>query len=135
MRNWGIPLLLLAALAVLPWRPAALASSTPPPMTKLSVIVKTQGGHPIVGAGVKVHWSANKKHPAVRYGKGVNTTFELRTNQEGQANIPPIPQGNILIQVMAHGYQTFGQTFDIDEQEKTVAVTLNPPQQQYTAHE
>ena len=103
-------------------------------MTKLTITVKTQGGHPIIGAGVKVHWSANKKHPAVRFGKAVNTTFEMRTNQEGQANIPPIPQGDILIQVMAHGYQTFGQTFDIDEEQKTVEVKLNPPQQQYTAH-
>jgi hypothetical protein len=122
------------ALPLLLWSASAFASSTPTPMTKLSIVVKTQGGHPIVGAGVKVHWSANKKHPAVRFGKAVNTTFEMRTNQEGQANIPPIPQGDILIQVMAHGYQTFGQTFDVDEEQRTVEVTLNPPQQQYTAH-
>jgi Carboxypeptidase regulatory-like domain len=127
---FALPLLVWMLL----WTGAALASSTPPPMTKISVVVKTQGGHAIIGAGVKVHWSANKKHPAVRFGKAINTTFELRTNQEGTASIPAIPQGNILIQVMAKGYQTFGQTFDIDEDEKTVAVTLNPPQQQYTAH-
>jgi hypothetical protein len=126
---------LICFLPILLWAAAAFAASTPPPMTKLSVVVKTQGGHAIVGAGVKVHWSANKKHPAVRFGKAVNTTFELRTNQEGQANIPPIPQGNILIQVMAKGYQTFGQTYDIDDEAKTVEVTLNPPQQQYTAHD
>jgi hypothetical protein len=129
MRNW-----LLRVIPLLVWAAVVFAASTPPPMTKISVVVKTQGGHPIVGAGVKVHWSANKKHPAVRFGKAVNTTFELRTNQEGLANIPAIPQGNILVQVMAHGYQTFGQTFDIDDEEKTVEVTLNPPQQQYTAH-
>jgi hypothetical protein len=134
MRKWGIALVLLVT-AVLAWRPDLRASSTPPPMTKLSIVVKTQGGHAIVGAGVKVHWSANKKHPAVRFGKAVNTTFELKTNQEGMANIPPIPRGDILIQVMAKGYQTFGQTFDIDDEEKTVEVTLNPPQQQYTAHQ
>lgn len=132
MRNRvAVPLLLFVAL----WSVAVFAASTPAPMTKISVVVKTQGGHAVVGAGVKVHWSANKKHPAVRFGKAVNTTFELRTNQEGQANIPSIPQGAILIQVMAKGYQTFGQTFDIDDDQKTVEVTLNPPQQQYTAHD
>jgi len=104
-------------------------------MTKITVAVKTQGGKPIVGAGVKIHWSANKKHPAVRYGKAINTTFELHTNQEGEARIPAIPQGSILIQVMAKGYQTFGHTFEIEEDEKTVEVKLNPPQQQYTAHD
>lgn len=126
---------LLFALPLLLWSAALFAAGTPPPMTRIMVLVKTQGGHAIVGAGVKVHWSANKKHPAVRFGKAINTTFELRTNQEGEAKIPAIPQGNILIQVMAKGYQTFGQTFDIDEEDKTVEVTLNPPQQQYTAHE
>jgi hypothetical protein len=130
MRNRVAIVIALVALVTV-----AFAASTPPPMTKLSVVVKTPGGHAIVGAGVKVHWSANKKHPAVRFGKAVNTTFELRTNQEGTANIPPIPQGAILIQVMAKGYQTFGQTMDIDDEQKTVEVTLNPPQQQYTAHE
>ena len=130
MRNRVAIVIALVALVAV-----AFAASTPPPMTKLSVVVKTQGGHAIVGAGVKVHWSANKKHPAVRFGKAINTTFELRTNQEGTANIPPIPQGAILIQVMAKGYQTFGQTMDIDDEQKTVEVTLNPPQQQYTAHD
>jgi len=36
--------------------------------------------------------------------------------------------------VIAKGYQTFGQIFDITEPEKTVPITLNPPQQQYSAH-
>jgi hypothetical protein len=125
----------IVILPLLLWSAGAFASSTPPPMTRISVVVKTQGGHAIVGAGVKVHWNANKKHAAVRFGKAVNTTFELRTNQEGEAKIPAIPQGNILIQVMAKGYQTFGRTFDIDDEQKTVEVTLNPPQQQYTAHD
>jgi len=57
------------------------------------------------------------------------------TNQDGEAKIPSIPQGKILVQVIAKGYQTFGQTFDVNEDEKTLDVTLNPPQQQYSAHE
>ena len=34
----------------------------------------------------------------------------------------------------AKGYQTFGKVFQIDEDEKTIEITLNPPQQQYSAH-
>jgi hypothetical protein len=59
----------------------------------------------------------------------------LRTNQEGVAKIPPIPQGKILIQVIAKGFQTFGQTYDITEEEKTIPLTLNPPQPQYSAYQ
>ncbi len=49
-------------------------------------------------------------------------------------SIPEIPGAKMHIQVIAKNYQTFGQTFDIDEEQKTVEIKLNPPQQQYTAH-
>jgi hypothetical protein len=68
-------------------------------------------------------------------GRKIRNTYELRTNQEGEASIPSIPQGKILIQINAKGYQTFGQTFDIAEDEKTIEIKLNPPQKQYSAHE
>jgi hypothetical protein len=58
----------------------------------------------------------------------------MRTNQEGIAKVPEIPQGTILIQVIATGYQTFGQTFEVNELEKTIEVKLNSPQEQYSAH-
>ena len=48
--------------------------------------------------------------------------------------IPPIPQGTILVQIIAKGYQTFGQNFDVDEEQKTLDIKLNPPQPQYSAH-
>jgi hypothetical protein len=118
-------LLMLGAAAVL---------SAAGPMTKITVSVHTPGGHPIDRAEVIVRWHANKKHPAARYGRAINTTFESRTDQEGKVTMPAIPQGSILIQVNAKGYQTFGKVFDIDDEEKTIDVPLNPPQQQYSAH-
>ena len=59
----------------------------------------------------------------------------MKTNQEGVVSIPPIPQGKILVQVMAKGYQTFGQTVDVSDEEKTIQVQLKPPQSQYSAHQ
>ena len=82
-----------------------------------------------------VRWNANAKHPRARYGRAVATTYEVRTNQEGEVSVPPMPQGNILVQVNAKGYQTFGKVFEINEDEKTLEITLNPPQQQYSAHQ
>jgi hypothetical protein len=101
-------------------------------MTKLTIQVKTQAGRPVERASVVVRFVEG--HSIVKLGKGILTTYELRTNQEGEAKIPPIPQGKIRIQVIAKGYQTFGDIFDITDEEKTVPITLNPPQQQYTAH-
>jgi hypothetical protein len=59
----------------------------------------------------------------------------VRTNQDGIAKIPTIPQGKIRIQVIAKGYQTFGQTFEVDEEERIIEIKLNPPQDQYSAHQ
>ncbi len=103
-------------------------------MTELEITVKTPGGHAIDRAEVIVRWKADPKHPAARYNRAVNTTFEMRTNQDGIAKVPAIPQGKILIQVNAKGYQTFGKVFEIDEGARTIDVVLDPPQQQYSAH-
>jgi len=103
-------------------------------MTKLTVVVKTQSGRPVDRAEVIVRWKANAKHPRLSYGKNVSRQFDVRTDQEGQVEVPAIPQGSIQIQVFAQGYQTFGKIFEIFDEEKTVEVTLNPPQQQYSAH-
>jgi hypothetical protein len=120
-----MPRLLLLIALVLPMLAA-------PPMTTLTIHVKSPGGKPIESASVIVKFV--KGHSVVKLGKSIRKEWELRTNQEGSVKIPPIPQGQILIQIIAKDYQTFGQVFDIDEEEKTVEIALNPPQPQYSAH-
>src|SRR5689334_20607372 len=122
MRSLLFPLLLVCAVV-------AQAAA---PMTKLNITVKTQSGKPIDRASVIVRFIEG--HSIIKLGKAIRTTFELRTNQEGEARIPTIPQGKIRIQVIAKGYQTFGEIFDVTQEEKDIDIKLNPPQQQYTAH-
>ena len=102
-------------------------------MTKLQVRVTNLEGKPIDRASVVVKFV--KGRSAIKLGKKVYTHWETRTNQEGLAKVPELPQGQLLIQVIAKGYQTFGGTFDVNEEEKTVNVKLNPPQPQYSAHQ
>lgn len=59
--------------------------------------------------------------------------WELRTTQEGTVSTPGIPQGKIVIQVNARNYQTFGETYDIEEADKTVEIQLKVPQPQYSS--
>jgi hypothetical protein len=40
-----------------------------------------------------------------------------------------------MIQVIAKGYQTFGETFEVNEPEKTIEIKLNRPQAQYSVHQ
>jgi hypothetical protein len=102
-------------------------------MTKVRVKVTNLDGKPVDRASVVVKFV--KGRSAVKLGKKVVTHWEMRTNQDGIAKIPELPQGQLLVQVIAKGYQTFGGTFDVDEQEKTLEVKLNPPQPQYSAHQ
>ncbi len=122
MRN---ALLLAAALLM-----GALAASAQ--TTKLRIEVRNLEDKPVDRASVLVRFEGRS---IAKLGKKVRTSWELKTNQEGVASIPPVPQGNILVQVIAKNYQTFGEKFEIKEEEKTIEVKLKPPQSQYSAHE
>lgn len=101
--------------------------------TTLRIVVKTLKGTPVERASVIVRF--NEGRSLRKLGRQVRTNWETRTNSEGVAKIPPIPKGKILVQVIAKGYQTFGQEFEIDEDEKTLEIQLNPPQPQYSVHQ
>jgi hypothetical protein len=101
-------------------------------MTKITVQVKTQAGRPVEQAEVVVNFVQGKS--IIRFGKDIRVSFDLHTNQEGIARIPAIPQGSIKVLVSAKGLQTYGEIMEIREEEKTINVTLNPPQPQYSAH-
>jgi uncharacterized GH25 family protein len=130
MRTWAVSPRILRLPFLLLLAAAAWAAT---PMTKLNVVIKTQSGKPVERASVVVRFVEG--HSVVKLGKGILTTFEMRTNQEGEVKIPQIPQGKIRVQVIAKGYQTFGQVFDVTDDEKTIDIKLNPPQQQYSAHQ
>ena len=124
MRNarlWVIAMIVLAA--------AAAWAATP--MTRLTVEVKNIDGKPVDRASVVVRFVEGKAIKVVKK----HATFEMRTDQEGVDHVPEIPQGKIRIQVIAKNYQTFGEIFDVDQEEKTIEIKLNPPQAQFSAHQ
>jgi hypothetical protein len=122
-RGLFFPALLISAL---------LATAHAEDTTKLSIHVTSDTGKPVDRASVIVRFVEGRSY--IKLGRKIRNTYELRTNQEGEASIPEIPQGKILIQVIAKNYQTFGQSFDISEEQKTIEIKLNPPQQQFSAH-
>lgn len=109
------------------------AAKAPPPMTTLRVEVMTHDDKPIERASVIVTFVEGRDY--MKLGKKIYVPFELKTNMEGVAKIPPVPQGKIKVQVIAKGYQTYGEIFEVNETEKTIEVKLNPPQQPYSAHQ
>ncbi len=98
-------------------------------LTKLTVQVNSaETGKPIDRASVLVRF---------RHGRGVNmkkilTSWETKTNQEGNVTIPAIPHGEITVQVIAENFQTFGDVYQLDQPAQTISIKLNPPQAQYS---
>jgi hypothetical protein len=119
------------------WKMLALLASIALPLaasdqTKLQIVVTNQNGKPVDNASVIVKFVQGRS--VTKFGAKIRTEWDLKTNQEGVAKIPSIPQGKILIQIIAKNYQTFGETYAVQEEEKTIEIKLNPPQPQYTAH-
>ena len=81
---------LLAVVVCAATVPALFADA---PMTKLRIEVRTNGGKPVDRASVVVDFQQGRS--AVKLGKKVIKHWEIRTNQEGVAAIPSIPQGRI----------------------------------------
>ncbi len=101
-------------------------------LTRLRIDVKTLGGNPIERASVVINFVEGRS--AIKLGKKIVKHWEIRTNQDGVARLPSMPQGKIQVQVIAKGYQTFGQSYDVTQEEQTIEIRMNPPQPQYSAH-
>ena len=101
--------------------------------TRIKVEVQTLSGKPVDRASVVVDFVEGRS--IAKLGKKIMKHWEVRSNQEGLAKIPALPKGKIRIQVIAKGYQTFGQVYEVTENERTIPIKLNPPQPQHTEHQ
>lgn len=123
----GSRLALVLALASL-----ALPLAGDDPMTRLRVEVTNHKEQPIPRASVIVRFIEGRS--IKKFGKKIKRQWEMRTNQDGVASFPAMPQGTVTVLVIAERYQTFGDKIELNEEEKTLQVKLNPPQPQYSAH-
>jgi hypothetical protein len=99
----------------------------PPPSARIEVtVLKAFNGKPIENAAVIFHPIEGDKD------KGV---LELKTNEDGKCLIDVIPIGDtVRLQVIANGYQTYGQDYKIDKAEMSMEVKLKRPAPQYSTY-
>ncbi len=102
------------------------------PETTIRVVVKNQYDKPVENAAVILDFLGS--HQIMKLGKRKPIHWEVKTNQEGVAHFPPVPEGTVQLQVINSRYQTYGKKMEVAGEEKTVEITLNPPQKQYSAH-
>jgi hypothetical protein len=102
--------------------------SSEPAMVKLKIeVVSASDGKPVGNASVYVRYNESGGF----FHKDKLAELNFKTNQDGSAKVPEIPQGRILIQVIAKGWHTYGKWYDIDTDEQTIQVKLDPPPHWY----
>lgn len=57
--------------------------------------------------------------------------MNVKTNREGLARVPSVPRGKVLVQVIAPGWKTFGQWYDLASAEQTIKIKLQRPPRWY----
>ena len=92
------------------------------------VILRDYNGKPVRNAGVVMH-------PVNKSGKQSRGGLELKTDSEGKASFDGVPYGKLRVQVLAPGFQTFGQDYEVNQPEMEITVKLKRPQSQYSIYE
>jgi hypothetical protein len=99
----------------------------PPQSSRIQVtVLKADNGKPVENAAVIFH-PVQGEHD-----KGA---MELKSDEDGKAVIDVIPVGDtVRLQVIANGFQTYGQDFKVDKTDMTMEIRLKRPGAQYSIY-
>jgi hypothetical protein len=98
------------------------------PMSNMHfVILRDYNGKPIKNAAVVLH-------PVNAKGKQSKGGLELKTDDAGKTGIDGIPYGPLRVQVLAPGFQTFGEDYEVNKPETEITVKLKRPGAQYSIY-
>jgi hypothetical protein len=91
------------------------------------LVIKDDNGRPVRNAAIILH-------PVNPHGKQGRGGFELKTDVDGKTNFDGVPYGKLRVQVLASGFQTFGEDYDIDHPKMEFTIKLKRPQTQYSVY-
>jgi hypothetical protein len=120
--------LALAVLALSTLAPAQKDRDDGPTSYLKFLVIKDDNGKPVRSAAVIMH-------PVSGHGKQGHGGMELKTDQEGKSEFDGIPYGKLRVQVLAVGFQTYGEDFDIDQPKMEFTIKLKRPQGQYSVYD
>jgi hypothetical protein len=120
---------LVPALSILILIPAWGEKKPPTPLSTVSFLVlRDENGKPVRNAAVVVH-------PVNEKGRQERGGIELKTDPDGKAGYDGVPYGTMRIQVLAPGFQTFGNDYDISKPTVDITIKLKRPAQQYSIYD
>lgn len=95
--------------------------------TKIRILVTDPNDKPVPNASVYVRYNM----AGGLFHKDKLSEMSFKTNQEGSLKVPEVPQGKVLIQVIAKGWHTYGRWYDMDKDEESVTIKLEQPPHWY----
>ena len=100
---------------------------SPPPTARIEVtVLRDVDAKPIENAAVVFHPMVNGKDEG---------NMELKSNEDGKAVIDVLPIGDtVRLQIIAKGFQTYGQDYKVDKPQLTIEVRMKRPGEQYSVY-
>ncbi len=92
------------------------------------LILKEDNGKPVRNAAVIMH-------PVNSHGQQTRGGLELKTDLDGKTSFDGIPYGKLRVQVLATGFQTFGEDYDVAQAKMDLTIKLKRPQGQYSIYQ
>jgi hypothetical protein len=123
----GAVLLFLMTITMAGAAPAQKDKDDAPTSWLNFVVIKDDNGKPVRNAAVIMH--------PVAKGKQGHGGMELKTDADGKTNYDGIPYGMLRVQVLAQGFQTYGQDFDVERPKMDFVIKLKRPQGQYSVYD
>jgi len=99
----------------------------PPPSARIEItVLRDFNGKPIEDAHVIFHPIQGERD------KG---DLELKTDEDGKVIIDVLPIGDtVRMQIIANGYQTYGQDYKVDKPEMSMEIRMKRPGAQYSIY-
>ena len=97
---------------------------SPPPTSRIEItVLRDVNGKPVESAAVIFHLVGDKGN------------MELKSNEDGKATIDVLPMGSeVRLQIIAKGFQTYGDDFKIDKDAIAIEVRMKRPGEQYSIY-
>jgi 5-hydroxyisourate hydrolase-like protein (transthyretin family) len=99
----------------------------PPATAHIEVtVLRSVNGKPIENAAVIFHSMVGERDTG---------NMELKTNEDGKTVIDVMPIGDtIRLQVIAHGFQTYGADYKVDKPAMAFEIKMKRPGEQYSIY-
>jgi len=91
------------------------------------IVVREANGKPVKNAEVVLHLLNDD-------GKQKQEGLELKTHEDGKAEATGLPYGKVRIQVIAPGFKTYGEDYDLNQPNLEITIKLKKPAEQLSIY-